>query len=100
MGDEDLELKTNYKFTALHSAAQVGNVRIAKQLVKKNHTPLSINDSYGDTPLIVAAYHGHTNMVSYLFYLNSTPLEKLTDEKRIELLNYTVFNDMYGKPYN
>jgi ankyrin repeat protein len=80
---DDLELKTNYGFTALHSAAQSGNVRIAMQLVNINKELPLIPCDRGDTPLIVAAYLGHTNMVSYLF--SETPLEQLTDEKRIVL---------------
>jgi hypothetical protein len=91
------ELKTTFGFTALHSAAQSGNVRIAEQLVKMNKELLSIQDNRGDTPLIVAAYHGHTNMVSYLF--DQTGLDRLTDAKRIELLEDTIDNDMFGKPY-
>jgi ankyrin repeat protein len=65
----DLKLKTNYGFTALHTAAQVGNVSIAKQLVEKNDELPSITDNEGDTPLIVAAYVGHKDMVSYLLLL-------------------------------
>jgi hypothetical protein len=94
---KDLELmKTTSGFTALHSAAQSGNVRIAEQLVEMNNKLLSIKDVNEDTPLIVAAYLGHTNMVSYLFAL--TGLEHLTDGKRTELLEYTIYNDMFGKP--
>ncbi|XP_059440697.1 ankyrin repeat-containing protein NPR4-like isoform X2 [Corylus avellana] len=91
----DLELKTNYGFTALHTAAQVGNVSIAEQLVKKNDNLPSITNDDGDTPLIVAAYVGHTNMVSYLFSLISTHPKQLTQEKCIELLRHTIRNDMY-----
>ncbi|XP_062162521.1 ankyrin repeat-containing protein NPR4-like [Alnus glutinosa] len=91
---KDLELmKTTSGFTALHSAAQSGNVRIAEQLVEMNNKLLSIKDVNEDTPLIVAAYLGHTNMVSYLFAL--TGLEHLTDGKRTELLEYTIYNDMF-----
>ncbi|XP_062160464.1 ankyrin repeat-containing protein NPR4-like isoform X3 [Alnus glutinosa] len=93
MSPDDLVLKTDYGFTALHSVAQVGNVRIAKQLVEMNRGPLLICDANEDTPLIVAAYQGHTDMVSYLF--TQTDLEQLTDLKRIELLEYTIYNDMY-----
>ncbi|XP_059436348.1 ankyrin repeat-containing protein NPR4-like [Corylus avellana] len=91
----DFKLQTNYGFTALHFATQVGNVSIAEQLVEKNNELLSITDDKGDTPLIVAAYVGHTNMVSYLFSLNSTPPKPLTQEKCIELLGHTIRNDMY-----
>jgi hypothetical protein len=94
---KDLELmKTTSGFTALHSAAQSGSVRIAKQLVEMNNKLLSIQDVNEDIPLIVAAYQGHTNMVSYLFAL--TGLEHLSHGKRTELLEYTIYNDMYGKP--
>ncbi|XP_059436331.1 uncharacterized protein LOC132169291 [Corylus avellana] len=93
MTPKDLELKTNYGFTVLHSAAQSGIVGNAEQLVKINSKPLLICDDKEDTPLIVATYIGHTNMVSYL--LSKTPLEQLTDEKRNELLNHTIYNDMY-----
>jgi ankyrin repeat protein len=99
MSPEDLELKTKYGFTALHTAAQVGNVRIAEQLLEINNKPLSILDVNEDTPLIVAAYLGNTSMVSYLFSLSRTPLEQLTHEKRIELFHHSIYNDLYGKPY-
>ncbi|XP_062162197.1 uncharacterized protein LOC133869258 [Alnus glutinosa] len=88
-----LESETTYGFTALHSAAQSGNVRIAEQLVKMNRGLLSIPDRNEDTPLIVAAYLGHKNMVSYLF--TQTRLEHLTNAKRIELLEFTIDNDMF-----
>ena len=95
MSRVDLESKTDYEFTALHVAAQVGNVSIAKQLVEKNDELPLITDSNGDTPLIVAAYVGQTKMVSYLFSVTT-----LQDAKRIELFNHTIRNDMYGKSYN
>ncbi|XP_059436339.1 uncharacterized protein LOC132169299 [Corylus avellana] len=90
---EDMELKTNYGFTVLHSAAQSGNVRIAMQLVKINNELLLKTCDMANAPLIVATYLGHTSMVSYLF--SETPLEKLIEEKRIELLHVTIYNDMY-----
>ncbi|XP_059438691.1 ankyrin repeat-containing protein ITN1-like isoform X2 [Corylus avellana] len=90
---EDLESKTNYGFTALHSAAQSGNVRIAMQLVKINDKLLLNTCNMANAPLIVAAYLGHTSMVSYLFSV--TPFEELTKEKRIDLLHVTIYNDMY-----
>lgn len=97
MTSEDLELRTINGFTALHLAAQSGIVRIAEPLLTKNYTLLLIPDNSGDIPLNVAAYVGHTEMVSYLFHL--TPLKELTADKRIELLECTSYNDMYGKRY-
>ncbi|XP_059436316.1 ankyrin repeat-containing protein NPR4-like [Corylus avellana] len=95
MRPEDLELQTRYGFTALHFAAQVGNVKIAQLLVNIHNKAVAILDRNGDTPLIVAASLGRTNVASYLFSLSSTPLEQLNDEKRIELLLATISNDMY-----
>lgn len=92
-----VDLKTNYGYTALHSAAQSGNVRIAKHLFTINDALPLIDDYSGDKPLNVAAYAGNTAMVSYL--LSLTPLESLTADKRIELLECTSYNDMYGKHY-
>jgi ankyrin repeat protein len=97
MTPEDVAMQTSYGFTTLHSAAQSGNVRIAEQLVIKNNCLLLILDINDDTPLNVAAYLGHANMVSYL--LSMTPLEKLNVEKCNDLFHDTIYNDMYGKPY-
>ena len=100
MSEDDVEKETNYGFTALHFAAQVGNVSMAEQLVKKNRALPLIVDRNGNTPLIIAAYVGHKNMVSYLFSGVSTPPQQLsTPEKRIKLLHLTIRNDLYGKPY-
>jgi ankyrin repeat protein len=99
MTPEDVAMQTSDGLTTLHFAAQSGNVRIAEQLVKKNNNNnlLLILDINKDTPLNVAAYHGHTNMVLYL--LPKTPLEKLNIEKFSDLFHDTINNDMYGKPY-
>jgi ankyrin repeat protein len=92
----DLELKTAYEYTALHLAAQSGNVIIAEQLVESNRRPLLIPDAndHGDMPLNVAACLGHANMISYL--LPETPLGELTPDKRTKLLHFTIHNDFYG----
>jgi ankyrin repeat protein len=92
----DLELKTAYEYTALHLAAQSGNVIIAEQLVESNRRPLLIPDAndHGDMPLNVAACLGHANMISYL--LPKTPLGELTPDKRTKLLHFTIHNDFYG----
>ena len=97
MTQEDVAMQTSYGFTTLHSAAHSGNVRIAEQLVIKNSELLLIPDIYEDAPLNVAAYQGHTDMVSYL--LSKTPLENLKVEKCKDLFHDTINNDMYGKPY-
>jgi hypothetical protein len=98
MTSEDLALKTTYGFTALHCAAQSGNVSIAVQLLKKKDELRFIRNDDDEMPIHVAASLGHTNMVSHLF--SDTHFKKLiTPDERIKLLHYTICNDMYGKPY-
>ncbi|XP_062162588.1 uncharacterized protein LOC133869567 isoform X2 [Alnus glutinosa] len=91
-----VKLKTKYGYTALHHAAQSGIVRIAEQLVKINSDSLVMQDySKGqETPLNVAAYLGHADMIKYLF--SHTPLEDLTRDNRTNLLSWTIQNDLYG----
>ncbi|XP_062162644.1 ankyrin repeat-containing protein ITN1-like isoform X2 [Alnus glutinosa] len=92
---EDLELKTTHGYTALHYAAKSGIVRIAEQLVTINSGSLVMqDDSKGqETPLNVAAYLGHADMIKYLF--SHTPLQDLTRDNRTNLLSWTIQNDLY-----
>ena len=95
MKPEDLELETSYGYTALHSAAQSGNVDIAKQLVRENKKLLFIPNQQKEMPLHVAAFLGQKKMVSHLF---SETFAELNRVQRIDLLHYTICTDMYGKP--
>ncbi|XP_062162606.1 ankyrin repeat-containing protein ITN1-like [Alnus glutinosa] len=92
---EDLELQTTGGYTALHYAAQSGIVRIAEQLVEINDRLLVMPDYSKDreTPLNVAAFQGHANMISYL--LSQTPLDRLTSDNSTNLLLWTIRNDLY-----
>jgi hypothetical protein len=96
MKPKDLELETSYGYTALHSAAQSGNVDIAEQLEGKNKTLLFIPNQQKEMPLHVAAFLGQKKMVSHLFSKTFTVLNR---DQRIDLLHYTICTDMYGKHY-
>ena len=67
--------------------------------MKVKKMPLLILNGNEDTPLTIASFLGHTNMISYLRSLNSNALECLTTAKRTSLPRHTIYNDMYGKPY-
>lgn len=49
----------------IHIAASTGNVEIAQLLCEKG-VALDIQDSAGDRPICIAAYHGHTELVEKL----------------------------------
>ncbi|XP_059436354.1 ankyrin repeat-containing protein NPR4-like [Corylus avellana] len=94
MTPEDVAImQTSYGYTALHSAAQSGNVDIAEQLVRKNKELPFVRNEEEEMALHVAAYLGQTNLVSHLF--SDSFFEKLTREERIKLFHYTICNDMY-----
>ncbi|XP_059436323.1 uncharacterized protein LOC132169280 [Corylus avellana] len=94
MNPDDLELRNINGVTALHVAAQTGDVRIAKEMVKKNKQLLLIINSQRMKPVHVAAHLGHTHMVDYLFSV--TPFQELTTDERINLLHFTVSAGFYG----
>jgi hypothetical protein len=94
---EDLEFRNIDGVTALHVAAQTGDVRIAKEMVKKNERLPLINNSRAMKPLHNAAHLGHKHMVDYLFSVTS--FEDLTTVDRINLLHYTVTAGFYGMSY-
>ncbi|CAA2994280.1 ankyrin repeat-containing ITN1-like [Olea europaea subsp. europaea] len=61
-----LTQKDNSGNTALHAAAQLGNVKIAELLVNKNRELRGFFNNDGLLPIQVAANRGHKGMTSYL----------------------------------
>ncbi|XP_059436324.1 ankyrin repeat-containing protein At5g02620-like [Corylus avellana] len=96
MNPDDLQLRNINGATALHVAAQTGDVRIAKKMVEKNKQLPLMNNSQGMKPLHVAAHLGHKHMVNYLFSFSVTSFEDLTTVDRINLLHYTITAGFYG----
>jgi hypothetical protein len=94
MTPEDLELRNIDGVTALHVAAQTGDIRIAKEMVNKNKRLPLMNNSRAMKPLHDAAHLGHKHMVDYLFSVTS--FEALEPIDRINLLHYTVTAGSYG----
>ncbi|KAI8032949.1 Ankyrin repeat-containing protein ITN1 [Camellia lanceoleosa] len=66
LSSEDLAQRDNLGRTALHEAADVGNLEAAKMLVKQNSSLPYIEDENGQTPLLYAAKTGNREMVRFL----------------------------------
>jgi ankyrin repeat protein len=95
----DLELTTIDGDTALHVAAQTGEVKIAKEMVEKNNELPLIKNYKEMIPLHAAAYKRDRKMVDFLFSDSVTPFSRLTTPQRIELFLLTVSAGFYGMPY-
>ncbi|GJS60515.1 putative ankyrin repeat-containing domain, PGG domain protein, partial [Tanacetum coccineum] len=67
MKKEDMELQNKNSNTALSLAAAAGAVTIAKIIVEKNITLLTIPNSQKMMPLYMAALFGKMEMVKYLY---------------------------------
>ncbi|GJT31210.1 ankyrin repeat-containing protein [Tanacetum coccineum] len=96
MKKEDMELQNKNSNTALSLAAAAGAVTIAKIIVVKNITLLTIPNSQKMMPLYMAALFGKTEMVKYL-YGQSHKLQDdgWTSETRGWLLSKCVEADLF-----
>jgi len=65
--------------TALHTAAEVGNVDIMKALINhvSDKTSIHPQDSYRLTPILYSLMYGNVNVFKYLYKLDSTDNEEL-----------------------
>lgn len=91
---EDLELKNDRGCTAFCYAVVSGVVENAEVMIIKNQKLSTIRAYDEMIPIHQAALLGHKEMVSYLYTV--TPFEELIYEERVELLEATIRNDMYG----
>ncbi|KAK9072455.1 hypothetical protein SSX86_008889 [Deinandra increscens subsp. villosa] len=68
---EKLFVNSSNGSNALHYAAKVGNTTAARLLVEQNPDMTRVMNSFGNTPLKLAAYHGNKETLKYL--LTVTP---------------------------
>ncbi|GKV49457.1 hypothetical protein SLEP1_g56207 [Rubroshorea leprosula] len=76
MSETDLERKTAWNLgghTALTLVATTGRTHLARCLVERNHSLLTIANDQGHIPVTAACAVGHKEMTNYLYAL--TPLE-------------------------
>ncbi|XP_034203592.1 uncharacterized protein LOC117618074 [Prunus dulcis] len=79
MLEEDLEIKSS-GWTALAVAADRGNIKIVKCMVRKSKKILSIaTENNNMTPILLACISEHWDVVRYLYSV--TPLEDLMPDK-------------------
>ena len=65
-GDSLVCAKSINGCTALHVAAEQGQLRAVEVLISKNQSLVNMQDAADLTPLAYAAIHGHTDVIKYL----------------------------------
>lgn len=58
---------------ALAQACRVGDVELAQTLLRHEHVNIEYDDGHGNTPLLMAAYHGHERIVRLLLLAGANP---------------------------
>jgi len=87
----DLTIKRGSdSYTALHLAAELGQLDICKAIVSKNKSLLNETTSLGYTPLHLAAYKGHYYTVDYFVKMGADNT-KLSENKETPIMRA-----MYG----
>jgi hypothetical protein len=69
MLEENLETKDNFGATVLVICAQIGNVEIAKCIIGKRRTLLSIGNGYKEIIPVVLAIKNNPNAINMVHYL-------------------------------
>ncbi|KAK3038011.1 hypothetical protein RJ639_029962 [Escallonia herrerae] len=98
----DLVLADGQGFTALHIAAVVGDVEVAKVLVQKNPDLPDIANIEKSKPLLTAALHGQRNMFLYLITVTKEdvepkPFEVQSGRQLLETLLIRLSSQMTGR---
>ncbi|XP_064078535.1 protein fem-1 homolog A-like [Macrobrachium nipponense] len=77
--------------SVLHACAESGRLAV---MVLLDHNALMNVDAYGTTPLLVACFYGHANIVQYL--ISRTDLTPARDKlDALELLGVTLLTEMH-----
>ncbi|KAK2986184.1 hypothetical protein RJ640_006219 [Escallonia rubra] len=97
----DLIVADRLGITALHIAAGVGDVEVAKLLVQKNPDTPDVPDIDKSKPILIAALHGRRNMFSYLITVTKEDVEPkpFDGQSGGRLLQALLFNELYGESY-
>ncbi|KAK9265794.1 hypothetical protein L1049_025371 [Liquidambar formosana] len=95
--ESDVAQATSNGNTALGYAARVGNTKAAMLLVKKNPKLPQIRNSFGSTPLHLAAKYGQKETALYLLSVTSDEAPSpFTGEIGARLLSHLIIADFYG----
>lgn len=97
MGKDDLELQNKTGDTALNSAAQAGNLEIAKIMLEKNPGLIDIPNKKTLMPLYIAALFAHPEMVRHLYgKSNKMASDFWNDNNRGWVLQKCVESEIFG----
>ncbi|KAG7946504.1 hypothetical protein I3843_14G042600 [Carya illinoinensis] len=95
ISEHDLAMKDKRGSTALHEASNSGNHRMAKCLITKNKSLVSVRYINGQLPVTIAIGFGHKELARYLY--SQTPFQDLEVEDRAgrcagaRLLNGSIY---------
>ncbi|XP_042957675.1 uncharacterized protein LOC122293225 isoform X2 [Carya illinoinensis] len=95
ISEHDLAMKDKGGSTALHEASNSGNHRMAKCLITKNKSLVSVRYINGQLPVTIAIGFGHKELARYLY--SQTPFQDLEVEDRAgrcagaRLLNGSIY---------
>ncbi|KAH7846146.1 hypothetical protein Vadar_010452 [Vaccinium darrowii] len=96
MSSNDLAICDDRGRTALHRAAEFGNIEVAKLLVERNTDLPNMETHWKETPLFYAAERGDRKMVEWL--MEVTGVDKLLwDERGFRILYQLTHSQLYGK---
>ncbi|GKU94086.1 hypothetical protein SLEP1_g7620 [Rubroshorea leprosula] len=104
LSEPDLEKQDMNGNTALSFAASAGRMKIARCLVEKNRTLLTIPNKGGFIPVVLASAVGDKYLTKYLY--SETPAEFLSPaspdggKHGLWLLNYTITGKMFDISLN
>ncbi|KAG2669672.1 hypothetical protein I3760_14G043000 [Carya illinoinensis] len=100
ISEHDLAMKDKGGSTALHEASNSGNHRMAKCLITKNKSLVSVRYINGQLPVTIAIGFGHKELARYLY--SQTPFQDLEVEDRAgrcagaRLLNGSIYKRDLG----
>ena len=98
MSEEHLEIKNNFRDTALVGIINAGNYKMAEYMVRKNKNLLTIKAGVSKKiPVMQAIGNGHIELARYFYTL--TPLKYLTEENGVDgatLCTQAIYNRSLG----
>ena len=92
---EQLKAKCNNQ-TPLHRAARVRDSEIVRLLLYRSTAGLKARDSYGRTPLCLAAYHGNIRVIDLLCEKSDQESLDQVDNQRLNALHHAILNHKEG----
>ncbi|GMY23587.1 ankyrin repeat-containing protein npr4 [Fagus crenata] len=104
MSEENLKTKNNFEVTILGYCAQIGNIEMAKCIIGKSRTLLSIESSHVKLIPVVLAIRFNPNAIDMIRYLyDETPKEDLMPGKGVNgatFITQCIYAKAFGNNFN